>query len=138
MCDSVPYQKRPSSRLLRAQDCGSAPDLPACSPCAATPPPCVTVLWGRPECELAPAPGTQSCGPLENTAGPVLQPVSSWRRWRPSHSAAGSGTVTPWHNHKGTRMVTGSVEEDRGRKEKYRTVNSKFSYINTHTSIQFV
>lgn len=138
MCDSVPYQKRPSSRLLRAQDCGSAPDLPACSPCAATPPPCVTVLWGRPECELAPAPGTQSCGPLENTAGHVLQPVSSWRRWRPSHSAAGSGTVTPWHNHKGARMVTGSVEEDRGRKEKYRTVNSKFSYINTHTSIQFV
>ncbi len=102
----LPCQRHPNFRQLRAQDCGWAPGLPACSPCGATPPQCVSVLWGRPMFERVPAPGTPSCRRLESRADPGPQPVSSWTRWRPSHSAAGSGTETTWHIHKGAMMET--------------------------------
>lgn len=108
--DSLPYQKRPNYWQLRAQDCGWAPDLPACSPCGATAPQCAWVRWGRPLSEHAPAPGTPSCGRPGSRADPGPQPVSSWTRWRLSHS--GPDTATPWHNHSGATTVTDGRRTD--------------------------
>lgn len=100
-----PYQRRPSSPRSPARGCGWAPGLPACSPYVSTPPRCATAPRGRPVSGLAPAPGTRSCGRRASRADPGPRPASSWRRWRPSRSAAGSGTVTPWRSHTGGRMM---------------------------------
>lgn len=117
MLPKSPYRKHPNFPQFQALGCGWSPDLPACSPCGATPPPCAWVPRGRPTSEPVPAPGTPSCGPLENIAGPGPQPVSSWTWRRPSHSAAASGTVTPWRYHWGGTAATDLAGRGKGMKE---------------------